>query len=613
MFRFFKHSRRWHRIRRFPARFYEWLTSTGGRFVQPIEDLFSAIGKRLFSFNDELTGVESIALGVGRLFLWPIQLLRRAASSFFSLLVPERAKVFAGRRYRALARRARPVMEFAAKIAQALNLDRAAIWLAKVAKPIWYPIVAVCSFAQAWINSRRYKRLALTVPVVALLSLLPLMKGWMWYRGNETAAARYRAAVATAQEEKDYNRVQLFERKLSQLGQDTRLAEYNTALLLERDGKTAEAYERMQRLAPLNAPGYPLAHYWIIQRLLQKKLDVPTDKAYELVGNHLTSLEKTGVKGPEIDLVQANVYAHDNNLEEASRLLKPLIYRNKAAAFERLRIDLSQNRIEDARQDATAVREQMQKQNVTAESLSAQDYHYWMMAEEILGNSDRARELLAKWIKLDPENDAAKKQLGATYLREFQAMLSSPQPVAADLAERIKNAFELADQPDAVKEQLSIMYQQKFTSDVLAELFDRLYNTPNLAPPLAELLGTAAAVSGEWDRAESWLRQSIAGNPNNPAVWNNLACVLLQHSNPPLDEALAAAEKAIASDTSDFRFRQTRGQILLRLGRYQDAVNDLEYALNGMPDLPTIHQSLAKAYDALGNRQLAAFHQLNAN
>ena len=67
------------------------------------------------------------------------------------------------------------------------------------------------------------------------------------------------------------------------------------------------------------------------------------------------------------------------------------------------------------------------------------------------------------------------------------------------------------------------------------------------------------------------------------------------------------------ADKDDFRFRQTRGQILLRLERYQEAVNDLEYALNGMPDVPTIHQSLSKAYDALGNRQLAAFHQRNAN
>jgi lipopolysaccharide biosynthesis regulator YciM len=587
--------------------------STGERLVSPIEDLFSWIGNRLFRFSDDFTGVESAAVGLGRLLLWPVRMFRQLVAGFFALIFPHSLRDFFAHQLRIASRRARPLVAFSARIAHTLNLDRVAIWIAKIAKPVWYPILAACSFAQAWINTRRYKRLALAVPVCAMLLMLPLMKGWMWYRGDEAAAARYRTSLSAAQNTKDYAKVQLLERKLSQLGQDTRLSEFNTVRSLERDGKINEAYERVQRLAPLNTPGYPPAHYWIIQHLLQKKLNVPAEDTFKLVRVHLDLLTRLGAKGPELELLEANCLVHENCAEKAAELLKPLIYRNRAAAVERLRLDLTLNHVEDARQDAKAVREQMQKQRGVVDGLTSNDYQYWTLAEGVLGDSDRARELLGEWIKLDPENKAAKKQLAGVYLREFQQLLASPQPVAIDLALRIQNSFALSEPPESAKEQLAVMYQQKYADDVLKGLFDRLYDTPNLSPALAELLGTSAAVSGEWDRAESWLRQSLAGKPDNAAAWNNLACVLLQHPEPPLAEALAAASKAVEADSNDFRFRQTRGQILLRLERYQEAVSDLEYALNGMPNVPTIHQSLAKAYDALGNRQLAAFHERNAN
>jgi hypothetical protein len=613
MFRLLSHSRLWRRIRRSPGKLYQLLTSMGERLVSPVEDLLSWTGNRLFRFSDDFTGVESAAFGVGRLLLWPVQKSRKLAAGFFALILPRSLRDFFARQLRIASRRARPLVAFAGGIAHTLNLDRVAIWIAKIAKPLWYPILAVGSFAQAWINTRRYKRLALAIPVCAIMLMLPLMKGWMWYRGDEAAAARYRTSLSDAQGKKNYAKVQLLERKLAQLGQDTRPSEFNTARLLERDGKINEAYERVQRLAPLNMPGYPPAHYWIIQHLLQKKLNVPAEETFKLVRVHLDLLIRLGAKGPELDLLEANCLVHENQAERAAELLKPLIYRNRAAAVERLRLDVGLNHLDDARQDAMAVREQMQKQRGVADGLTSKDYQYWILAEGVLGDSSRARELLGEWIKLDPENTTAKQQLAGVYLREFQLLLASPQPVAADLALRIQNSFALSDPPESAKEQLAVMYQQKYADETLKELFDRLHDTPNLSPALAELLGTSAAVSGEWDRAESWLRQSLAVKPDNAAAWNNLACVLLQHSNPPLAEALAAAGKAVEADSNDFRFRQTRGQILLRLERYQEAVSDLEYALNGMPNVPTIHQSLAKAYDALGNRQLAAFHERNAN
>ena len=59
----------------------------------------------------------------------------------------------------------------------------------------------------------------------------------------------------------------------------------------------------------------------------------------------------------------------------------------------------------------------------------------------------------------------------------------------------------------------------------------------------------------------------------------------------------------------EFRFRETRGQILVALGRWRDAVDDLEFALNGMPDAAPVHMALATAYERLGESELARVHR----
>jgi len=76
-----------------------------------------------------------------------------------------------------------------------------------------------------------------------------------------------------------------------------------------------------------------------------------------------------------------------------------------------------------------------------------------------------------------------------------------------------------------------------------------------------------------------------------------------------MERALSAVNQALAIRPDEFRYRETRGQIMLRLGRWQAAVEDLEYAANGVPDSRQIHLSLAKAYDALGHEHLARVHR----
>ena len=68
-------------------------------------------------------------------------------------------------------------------------------------------------------------------------------------------------------------------------------------------------------------------------------------------------------------------------------------------------------------------------------------------------------------------------------------------------------------------------------------------------------------------------------------------------------------EKALELSPGEYRFRETRGQIFAKQKNWQAAVDDLEAALNAMPETPGIHATLAQAYDALGQKDLAELHR----
>ena len=115
----------------------------------------------------------------------------------------------------------------------------------------------------------------------ALLMLMPVlfMLGRTLAFGNNRIAGQYQVAVKKALEANDFRQVQLYERKLVQLGVETKLTDFRTAETLALDGKVEEAYQRMQQLAPLEKPGHPNAHFWILQRLLAGELEESQEDA----------------------------------------------------------------------------------------------------------------------------------------------------------------------------------------------------------------------------------------------------------------------------------------------------------------------------------------------
>jgi len=129
------------------------------------------------------------------------------------------------------------------------------------------------------------------------------------------------------------------------------------------------------------------------------------------------------------------------------------------------------------------------------------------------------------------------------------------------------------------------------------------------APVLHEMLGTLAAQQARFASARFHLEQALLGQGVRPETLNNLAWVLVHCDQPDPKRALALINRAQTLNPRLSALRETRGEILLRLGRWAAAVSDLESVLERRPQRSRLHALLAEAYDGLGDSGTADHHR----
>jgi tetratricopeptide (TPR) repeat protein len=122
-------------------------------------------------------------------------------------------------------------------------------------------------------------------------------------------------------------------------------------------------------------------------------------------------------------------------------------------------------------------------------------------------------------------------------------------------------------------------------------------------------LGMDLWQQGDKAGAKQHLEQAYQAVPETGLIANNLAWMLAFSDPPDLKKSYDLVETALRRWPNQPRFRNTRGHILAKLGRWQEAVTDLEASLDSLPDKSNAHRTLAEAYDHLGLPAMAAKHQ----
>jgi tetratricopeptide (TPR) repeat protein len=609
-------------MRRLLANFAMWLSDLGAALVAPFERLVGGGARRLFSAGEGLDRVEGLLLGLWRCVTWPVRMIGRGLAAVARLIVPESVAMGAGQRldrWRAGLQRSGSA---AWALLERLNLDAPMRWLAWLLQPLWRPLAAVGGFAYAWAVTRPYRQMAWGLPALTLL--LPVLGtvAWAVTWGRDTVATRYRVAVREARHAQDFASMRLYEQKLEQLGVDTERNDFEAAKELAdaadklsgpaRDAKLAEAYALMRELAPEDELGLPAAHFWILVRLLGGELDVADDERLRLAGVHLERLEKLGASGMEFDVLRAVYHERRGELEQAAEVLEPYINRMELAATRRMVIDIQLKRLDEARRDATALHQHLEQAERKGEAFDAPRYQAYAQAEELLGNGSEFARVARLWLKVAPEHPVARRSVLAVDRMEFAGMLQSDHASGAELARRLAEMMTLAEDHQQFEAQLTDLYARRARMRAVDEMFTLLADDEQTPVQLTAAIGALAAMHHDIPLARRQLARVVASDPQHAVAWNNYAWVLSREPEPDPNAALDAVNRALAIAPHEFRFRETRGQVLVQLGRWQEAVEDLEFALNGMPDARDVHLALATAYENLNDANLARIHRQQA-
>ena len=170
----------------------------------------------------------------------------------------------------------------------------------------------------------------------------------------------------------------------------------------------------------------------------------------------------------------------------------------------------------------------------------------------------------------------------------------------------------LARDQDDVRAYLALggVYASQEKYREAADLYDRAvarFENPTRAEwNLFYQRGIAYERLKEWPSAEPNFRKALELFPDQPQVLNYLGYSWVD-MNMNLEEGLDMIRRAVDLRPSDGYIVDSLGWAYYRLGRYDDAVRELERAVGLMPNDPILNDHLGDAYWRVGRRLEATF------
>ncbi|WP_027035984.1 tetratricopeptide repeat protein [Mesorhizobium ciceri] len=251
------------------------------------------------------------------------------------------------------------------------------------------------------------------------------------------------------------------------------------------------------------------------------------------------------------------------------------------------------------------------------------------------GGEPFVRLYLQYALALKPDSDAALVQLAAVseQLKDGEGAIAlyrripatSPLKELSDLQlglnladldrheEAITHLKALVDaHPNDMRGYLALggVYSSKEDFRSAATLYDKaveVLKTPTAANwNIFYQRGIAYERLKEWPKAEPNFRKALELFPDQPQVLNYLGYSWVD-MNMNLKEGLAMIQKAVDLRPSDGYIVDSLGWAYFRLGRFDDAVREMERAVSLKPEDPVLNDHLGDAYWRVGRKLEATF------
>jgi tetratricopeptide (TPR) repeat protein len=181
---------------------------------------------------------------------------------------------------------------------------------------LWYWRRAMIRFVVEWFRSRRYSALAWgSFAFTAGIGMM-LISGIAAKRHGPSLVPRYRQAADQARAVGEWEKADLYYRKLIFLGEADESLQFGMALVADQVGDAQRAVRLIRSLAPPDASGYAPAHLWMARYALQVDEEDRRMSAAELK-HHLHEATKLERENLEVHLTLAELYQAEGDLEGA--------------------------------------------------------------------------------------------------------------------------------------------------------------------------------------------------------------------------------------------------------------------------------------------------------
>ncbi|MBL8890189.1 MAG: hypothetical protein JNL67_09430 [Planctomycetaceae bacterium] len=495
------------------------------------------------------------------------------------------------------------------------NQTLANSWVGRIGTMVLRPFGGFVSFAVAFIRTRSWATVLWGIPVLLMVSILMLAVLYKYAFDNQRIAARYETALADAIKAGETEQANQFRLKLEQLGVMTDRGEYRVALSMAEAKDLNGAYERMQRLAPTDKPGFPGAHYWIIQHLMDGKLGVPVSEASALALQHIQQLRNLVGNQPDLIYLEALARFQLEEYAVAKNLLSQIDRTFQPALALQVEIAMRMKEKAEAREYALALLRQLTQSVETGRSLTDQEQSWQVAAGRLIGDQQAVDTAIENWYRANPNSPDARSNRAIKLLTDFDRWLRNPElEKMGPAVESFLTAARLLPEAkfDLIRERLGFIQSNQSRSPAFAQFRAKIYEQPDVPMLMSEFFGALAAANEEWDVADRLLKQVLQIDPTQTAAWNNRAHALNWGFPERRQEALEYANKAVELDENNPSLRETRGMVHFNLKQWDKAIEDLEMAANGVQKLERVLQSLAICYQETGRPEVAEVYRKQA-
>jgi tetratricopeptide (TPR) repeat protein len=488
-------------------------------------------------------------------------------------------------------------------------------------------------------RSRQWMHLLQGVPaVVAGIGVFVVLM--MLTTQAEELPLEYLQRAQSAYNSENFHQAEVYLHRALQLNPDSDQASYLLARTLEHNGQPQRALAILDSLAPDDRRGDARAHLRkaeiIFGQLRARSASGDPEAAvargeWERLLRHIEQAESglssySAVQRADLDYFRGFVQYHmgetekaRESLERASRhreelniMLAGLYDDLSSSAKKDEKLELAAQLTAKARQKRELARAHLQ--NRLNENAGDSDTRI-ELAGLVLTNQDygEAVRLLEEGRRLNPDDERLQKVLAEVFV--FRS-LSLPRGSTAQI-KLLDRALKIDPNCTAAIHQLlqlgSNEDRQVGSKDERQEVRNVLEDMIALgsSAPLAHFaLGVMAWEEQDLENAVWHLERAYKLDPELAVVGNNLAWLLAHdEENPQPERALVLINSVLESRPDQLSYVETRGQIYVRLGRWEEALDDLERALPRYNYTVEIHESLAKVYENLGQASLAQKHR----